>query len=68
MVVWRSPAIAYWHASVGLRRSYLTPAARDLCICTLVELAQRSDKIAERAQEALLVLYRAEALGRRNRV
>ena len=62
MVVWQSPVITYWYASVGLRRSYLSPAVRDQCFCALVDLAQRSDSVGERAREALIELRKSRVL------
>jgi hypothetical protein len=56
MVVWQSPEIAYWYAATGLRRLFLTPAERKQCFAALMQLAQRSDPVGERAREAVVEL------------
>jgi hypothetical protein len=58
MVVWQSPVIDFWFCAKELRRGYVNPADRDRYICTLAELARRSDAIGQRAQEVLLELRR----------
>jgi hypothetical protein len=59
MIVWQSPVISYWCAVSGLRQPSMSPAVRDRCLCALIELAQRSDAVGQRARETLLDLHRS---------